>query len=343
VAGGYTAGQLQVFQNGVQLVVGTDVTASNGTTFVLTNAANSGDTLVAISYSSFIAANAVAKSGDTMSGDLTVPNFTYTGTLTGSTGVVNIGSGQVYKDASGNVGIGTSAPTVIGAGYVTTCVNGSTQGTIQCMSGGTARLTMFGNSSDSGIGTVTATPLKILTNAAEAARIDTSGNLLVNTTSSWAGSKFEVKTATNTWGISGYNNNTSGYGAFIARTDNTAANLMAFYYGASTQVGLITTNGTNTTYGTSSDQRLKENIVNAPSAASVIENIKIRSFDWKSNGSHQDFGVIAQELLPLAPDAVQVPSNPETMMGVDYSKLVPALIKYVQELKAEIDALKGAK
>ena len=38
--------------------------------------------------------------------DLTLTNPTYTGTLTGGTGVVNIGSGQVYKDASGNVGIG---------------------------------------------------------------------------------------------------------------------------------------------------------------------------------------------------------------------------------------------
>ena len=38
-------------------------------------------------------------------------NLAYTGTLTGGTGVVNLGSGQVYKDASGNVGIGTSSPT----------------------------------------------------------------------------------------------------------------------------------------------------------------------------------------------------------------------------------------
>jgi hypothetical protein len=37
-------------------------------------------------------------------------NLAYTGTLTGSTGILNIGSGQVYKDASGNVGIGTSSP-----------------------------------------------------------------------------------------------------------------------------------------------------------------------------------------------------------------------------------------
>jgi hypothetical protein len=37
-------------------------------------------------------------------------NLAYTGTLTGGTGVVNLGSGQIYKDASGNVGIGTSSP-----------------------------------------------------------------------------------------------------------------------------------------------------------------------------------------------------------------------------------------
>jgi hypothetical protein len=40
----------------------------------------------------------------------TLANPTYTGTLTGSTGILNIGSGQLYKDASGNVGIGTASP-----------------------------------------------------------------------------------------------------------------------------------------------------------------------------------------------------------------------------------------
>jgi hypothetical protein len=41
---------------------------------------------------------------------VTTGNASYTGTLTGGTGVVNIGSGQVYKDGSGNLGIGTSSP-----------------------------------------------------------------------------------------------------------------------------------------------------------------------------------------------------------------------------------------
>jgi hypothetical protein len=43
-------------------------------------------------------------------GTTTAANLAYTGTLTGSTGILNIGAGQVYKDVSGNVGIGTSSP-----------------------------------------------------------------------------------------------------------------------------------------------------------------------------------------------------------------------------------------
>jgi hypothetical protein len=45
-------------------------------------------------------------------GEAVAGNLSYTGTLTGNGGIVNIGSGQVYKDASGNVGIGTTAPSV---------------------------------------------------------------------------------------------------------------------------------------------------------------------------------------------------------------------------------------
>ena len=59
-------------------------------------------------YSSYIAAlRDVVLSG---TANLSTANLAYSGTLTGSTGVVNIGTGQIYKDASGNVGIGTTSP-----------------------------------------------------------------------------------------------------------------------------------------------------------------------------------------------------------------------------------------
>ena len=105
----YTVGYINVFRNGVMLGTA-DYTASNGTTVVLVNPASAGDLVVTESFYVSSVLNALPTSGGTLSGALIVPNFTYTGTLTGSTSVLNIGSGQIYKDASGNVGIGTSSP-----------------------------------------------------------------------------------------------------------------------------------------------------------------------------------------------------------------------------------------
>jgi hypothetical protein len=51
--------------------------------------------------------------------------------------------------------------------------------------------------------------------------------------------------------------------------------------------------------------------------------------------------MVAQELLEVAPEAVSVPTDPEQMMGVDYSKLVPMLIKEVQSLRTRLAALEN--
>ena len=114
----------------------------------------------------------------------------------------------------------------------------------------------------------------------------------------------------------------------------------AFLYNSSI-IGSITQNGTTgVLYNITSDQRLKENIVDAPNALSSINAIKVRSFDWKADGSHSEYGYIAQELLEVAPEAVHVPTDPEEMMGVDFGKLTPRLVKAIQELSAEIETLK---
>ena len=76
----------------------------------------------------------------------------------------------------------------------------------------------------------------------------------------------------------------------------------------------------------------------------MIDAIKVRQFDWKSDGTHQRYGMIAQELYEVAPEAVHAPADPDAMMAVDYSKLVPMLIKELQSLRARVAQLesKGA-
>ena len=94
-------------------------------------------------------------------------------------------------------------------------------------------------------------------------------------------------------------------------------------------------------YNTTSDQRLKENIQDAASASDLIDAIQVRQYNWKSDGSHQRYGFVAQELVTVAPEAVHQPEDPEAMMAVDYSKLVPMLVKELQSLRRRVAQLEG--
>jgi len=135
-------------------------------------------------------------------------------------------------------------------------------------------------------------------------------------------------------------NNTSGASLVLGQNFATNGSICDFRK-QSTIVGSISVTGAATAYNTSSDQRLKDNIVDAPSASDDIDAIQVRSFDWKADGSHQKYGMVAQELLEVAPSAVSQPEDPEEMMGVDYSKLVPMMLKEIQSLRARVAQLES--
>ena len=90
----------------------------------------------------------------------------------------------------------------------------------------------------------------------------------------------------------------------------TTTNYQVRFYNGNGLVGAITTDGSATAYLTSSDQRLKENIRDADDAGSKVDAIQVRKFDWKADGAHQDYGMIAQELIKVAPEAVSAPEDP---------------------------------
>jgi hypothetical protein len=171
--------------------------------------------------------------------------------------------------------------------------------------------------------------VRVYTAGTERMRIDSAGNLFVGCTS--------IPTGGSSTGFSISDNDgkqmvTHG----VSGTNNTYVNV---YKNANGIVGGIRVNGSATFFDTASDQRLKKNIADADDAGSKIDAIQVRKYDWKADGSHQDYGMIAQELLEVAPEAVSQGETAEEMMGVDYSKLVPMLIKEIQSLRNRVAQL----
>lgn len=243
------------------------------------------------------------------------------------------GSERMRIDSAGNVGIGTSSPNSkldTGGDYYSGTATTVAQLTNKISTYSTlSQGSLYGFGQDSNGLHMTAgqagQSLMFHTGgSAERVRIDGSGNLLVGTTS-W------------TTGGGGLRVTPSGRSDFSRNT--TSSTQAINFANPNGFVGNITLAGSTTTYNTSSDQRLKDNIVDAPSASEDIDAIQVRSFDWKADGSHQKYGMVAQELQTVAPEAVSVPEDSEEMMGVDYSKLVPMLIKEIQSLRNRVAQL----
>ena len=274
-------------------------------------------------------------------------------------------------DSSGNVGIGTSSPdTRLDLGSVAASTqtailarNSTGDADFKLVAGtdsGTASNTSFfemGIAYETGVyqpnamlkffrgGGSTGGFLAFTTNDnTERMRLDGSGNLLVGTTSQ--SGQITVNNGGNNTGLyvlqSSSSINHTGISVKSSYvTGGQTGTMVRFIQTSDATVGTISSTITATAYNTSSDQRLKDNIVDAPSASDDIDAIQVRSFDWKADGSHQKYGMVAQELQSVAPEAVSTGETEEDMMGVDYSKLVPMMMKEIQSLRARVAQLEG--
>jgi hypothetical protein len=122
-----------------------------------------------------------------------------------------------------------------------------------------------------------------------------------------------------------------------------------------TDVGSISISAGATAYNTSSDYRLKENVVPLTGAADRVNQLQVHRFNFIGNPNTTVDGFIAHEAQAVVPecvtgakDEVDADGNP-IYQGIDQSKLVPLLTAALQEaigrietLEAEVAALKGA-
>jgi hypothetical protein len=247
-------------------------------------------------------------------------------------------------DSSGNVGIGTSSPAtplnvVSNSGAVGVQINGRSSDSI-----GVLKFTNNAGSTETARLQVDTTPNLIFCTGnavTERMRIDSSGNLLVTTTSQInPGSGTQAGINLNAIGqIVGSVNSDTNY----FRRTGTDGNLMVFYK-VNSAVGGISVTASATAYATSSDYRLKENIMPMTGGLAKVSALKPVIYTWKSNQSEGQ-GFIAHELAEVVPqcvigekDAVDADGNPQ-YQGIDTSFLVATLTAAIQEQQALIQSL----
>ena len=120
------------------------------------------------------------------------------------------------------------------------------------------------------------------------------------------------------------------------KTDTAPQTALQFLTSGVTR-GSITYSGSSTSYNTTSDYRLKEDLQDF-NGLDKVSKISVYDFKWKTDES-RSYGVMAHELQEVLPDAVTGEKDAEEMQGVDYAKIVPLLVKSIQELKAKVDKL----
>ena len=286
-------------------------------------------------------------------------NISYTGTLTGGTGVVNLGSGQLVKDAAGNVGLGVT-PSAWYSAYkamqlgISSSLFGSTSGSAVWLNSNA-----YKNASnvDTYIATATASSYQQLFGShtwftapsgtagnaiafTQAMTLDASGNLLVGTTTHVGGAQ---------------NNNSFDYSpslqaAIINHVSGTPSTYTWLNFGYSTSIiGSIAQVGTTgTLYNTTSDYRLKTVIGPVADAGTRIDSLLPVEYEWKADGArtrgflaHQFQEVYAGSVTGTK-DAVDEDGKPKYQaMQASSSEVIADLVAEIQSLRKRLTALEN--
>jgi len=273
------------------------------------------------------------------------------------------GIDNVTVNSSGNVGIGTTSPS---ATHRLTLDNSSNYGGIQLkqsgaqigqiiQEGGTGNIYIDADSAGSGGSLILRT-----NGGTERTRLDSSGNLLVGTTS-------PIQFGALSLAYTG----SSKLGLVLKSTDSNTPNAVGFTNTSGALVGTISQTASSTAYNTSSDYRLKENVTDITGATDRLKQLNPVRFNFIADTDTTVDGFLAHEVQDIVPEAItgtkdamrdeEYEVTPEVLgeegnivtkavmgtrsvpdyQGIDQSKLVPLLVATIQELEARIAALEA--
>lgn len=126
---------------------------------------------------------------------------------------------------------------------------------------------------------------------------------------------------------------------FVANFNHNANGTLISCCRSGTSVGSISVTTTNTAFNTSSDARIKTNVIDASDVGSVIDSIRVREFEFLSDPGKRVLGFIAQELYQVFPAAVTPGDSGEEVVErwqMDRSALSPLIVRELQSLRARL-------
>jgi hypothetical protein len=372
----YTVGYVDVYRNGVYLPT-SDYTATTGTTVVLNNAATVGDTITTISFYVSSVLNALPTTGGTIGGNLvitgteTVPTIT-SPAATALTLQTNNGTTAVTIDTSQNVGIGgtpskklqvTSSDVTDGIRLYSSDSGGEGL-SLEWMSGyGPNRITADIESDASGAGgnfvIRVADTSAVLQNRMQ---IDNGGYFKASSTGSYTSGSFHnlVVNNANSYGLIVDNSNATPASQYNVESrfsasapNNTNARFFSGYDNVGTKFTAYTNGGIGNYSANNvnlSDRMEKTNFAPAKSYLNTICSIPVQTFNYIDQNMEEDggltLGVVAQDVQAVAPEFVTESNwgskeNPKMRLSIYEADLKYALMKCIQELKAELDTVKA--
>ena len=249
------------------------------------------------------------------------------------------GTERMRLDSSGNLGIGRT-PVGGAVGYPLQIRGTSFQSFIQfstATQGDTLSDGFVVGSDNTNASIVQRENAHIMfaTNDLERARIASDGDFMVGQTNGSAGTQgivlnaagqLTVCTTNQTSQIINHNSGSGNRGLILFRTDGTNR-------------GSIHSNGSSTSYNTTSDYRLKENVVDIADGITRVKQLQPKRFNFIADDTITVDGFIAHEAQTVVPEAVTGEKDGEEMQGIDQAKLVPLLTAALQEAISKIETL----